>query len=170
MAEFRLAPAPAIARPPVEVGGTCLAECAPQAVTTLVLPPGNAAAAAPLPTIGRSTSTANGPLLRPSRERAYLLGPAAGFSAADSVHSLDQTGFWSCLALTGPGARAVLERVWRPDLGDAAFPPGAVARSALSQIPVILWRDGAASYRLMAPRSYAESLFQELEAALARVL
>lgn len=175
MAEFHLAAAPALAADPVEVANTRLAVARLASLITLVLRPGDPAALAAeldarglaLPEIGASEATAAGDrLLRPTRERAYLLGPVPDTGPAATFYALDQTGFWLVLSLTGPGARPVLERGWKPDLAGAAFPVGAVTRSTIGQVPVTLSRREAQGYLLMAPRSYGAALWHELETSL----
>lgn len=175
MADYRLTPTPAIAAAPVEIGGTRLAPRDPEGVQTLVLRPDDPAALAvgfeaalgTLPAIGRSGPTRAGAmLLRPSRERAVLIGRCPAPAPAPSFYSLDQTGFWAMIALEGDGARAVLERHWRPDLGDESLPPGAVAQSSLSGVSVILFRETSQGFRILAPRSYAAWLFDELATSL----
>jgi len=175
VADHRLTPSPAIAAAPVEIGGTRLVPREPKGVQTLVLRPGDPAALAagidaalgPLPMIGRSGSTRSGAvLLRPSRERGLLIGDCPMPTPTPSFHAIDQTGFWAMIALEGDGARAMLERHWRPDLDDAAFPPGAVAQSGLSGVPVTLFHETAEDYLILVPRSCAAWLFEDLATTL----
>ncbi|GGD28252.1 hypothetical protein [Sinisalibacter lacisalsi] len=175
MAEYRLTPTPAIAAAPVEIGGTRLAPRAPEAVQTLVLRTQDPAALAaaieaalgPLPAIGQSALTRAGAvLLRPSRERGLLIGRCPALTLTPNFHAVDQTGFWAMIALEGESARSVLERHWRPDLGDTRFPPGAVAQSSLSGVAVTLFRESAQGFGILAPRSYAAWLFDELATTL----
>lgn len=83
-----------------------------------------------------------------------------------SFYAIDQTGFWAMITVEGDGTRAVLERHWRPDLGDAAFPPGAVAQSSLSGVSATLFRETPQGFLILAPRSYAAWLFDELATTL----
>jgi hypothetical protein len=175
VAEHRLAPSPAITAAPLEIGETRLAPRPSVGVHMLVLSAGDPAALAaeieaafgPLPAIGRSARTRSGAmLLRPSRERGLCIGSGLAPSPATGFHSLDQTGFWAMISLQGSGARAVLERHWRPDLGDVAFPQGAVAQSSLSGVSATLFREAANSYLILVPRSYAAWLFDDLATTL----
>jgi len=179
MADFHLTPTPAIPDRPVEAGSTRLAPVEVAGIHTIVLPPNNPPRleeefekhVGPLPQIGRSSDAPDGALvLRPTRERAYLVGPGRSARPAATFYGLDQTGFWAAIELTGPGARQVLERNWRPDPGDGAFPKGAVTRSSIAQVPIILARRCAQTYLLLAPRSYAQSVFHTLAVSMRWVL
>lgn len=178
MPEFRLTASPAITRATVEIAETRLSSVELPGVHTLVLRAGDpdrlAAefkdAIGDLPDVGRSTQTSAGEVLRPSLERAYLLWNAPDLSEANMLYAVDQTSFWAVISLSGPGALPILERCWKPALSDSVFPVGAVARSNIAQIATILHRTGSEDYRLMAPRSYGESLFQDLERAMSWVL
>lgn len=179
MADLHLTATPAIMDPPVEIGATRLAAVEFEGVHTMVLRPDDPGAlaedfqrhVAPLPAIGQSGTTPAGDrVLRPTRERAYLIGPSPDTSRAATLFSLDQSGFWAAIELSGPGARAVLERSWRPDLGDGSFATGSVTRSSIGQIPTILARIDGQTYLLLAPRSYARSLFHNLATSLSWVL
>lgn len=175
MADFPLTPTPAITAAPVETGGTRLAARQAEGVQALVLRADDPAALAteieaafgPLPEIGYSAAIrSGGVLLRPSRERAMLIGRGPAPAPSSSFHRLDQTGFWAMVSLEGSGARSVLERHWKPDLGDAAFPPGAVAQSSLSNVSATLFRETENGFLILAPRSFAAWLFDELATTL----
>ena len=167
MADQRLIPTPAITAAPVRIGTTRFVPRVAEGVHALVLREGDPAALGPLPEIGRSAATRlGGVVLRLSRERAMLIGRGPAPAPSPSFHSLDQTGFWAMISLEGSSARGVLERHWRPDLDDAAFPPGSVAQSGLSAVPVTLFRETAEGYLILAPRSYAAWLFGELATTL----
>lgn len=179
MPEYRLTASPAITGSAVAIGDTRLAPVELPGVHTLVLRTGAPdrlgsefkGAVGDLPDIGRSTQTRSGDfVLRPSLERAYLIGEAPDFAQNDMFYAVDQTSFWATITLTGPGALPILERCWKPALSDAAFPVGAVTRSSISQIATILHRTAPETYLLMAPRSYGDALFQELARAMRWVL
>ncbi|WP_158275523.1 hypothetical protein [Maritimibacter sp. 55A14] len=182
MPELRLTETPAIVRAPVERGGTRLVAVGESGVLTLVLRRGDpqrlaqeigAALDCDLPAVGGSTDATGGArLLRPAAERAHLVTPGSSVPSAaegETFYGIDQSDYWSCLNLSGPLSRACLERLWKPDLGDAAFPPGAVARSALGPVAAVLCRLRPAAYLLLVPRSYAQAGFDELETSLAWV-
>ncbi|MEO6827913.1 MAG: sarcosine oxidase subunit gamma family protein [Microbacteriaceae bacterium] len=61
------------------------------------------------------------------------------------------------LELSGPSARAVLEKGAVIDLHPRAFGPGSAVSSTLGPVPVILWQtDDAPSYRILPRASFAD--------------
>lgn len=66
--------------------------------------------------------------------------------------------------LSGALAREALATLLPLDLHPRAFPDGAAAATLAAQIPLLLWRDGAA-FRLACARSYGASLHAALRAA-----
>ncbi len=73
-------------------------------------------------------------------------------------------GSRAVLELAGPLAREALATILALDLHPRAFPHGAAAATLGAQIPLLLWRHGAA-FRLACARSYAASLRAALLAA-----
>jgi sarcosine oxidase subunit gamma len=60
--------------------------------------------------------------------------------------------------LTGPRARAVLEKGCALDLHPRSFTPGTAVSTEVGNIPVILWKTGEESYRLFPRASFADVL------------
>ena len=60
--------------------------------------------------------------------------------------------------LTGPRARAVLEKGCALDLHPRSFAPGTAVSTEVGNIPVILWKTGEESYRLFPRASFADFL------------
>jgi len=60
--------------------------------------------------------------------------------------------------LTGPRARAVLEKGCALDLHPRSFTPGTAVSTEVGNIPVILWKTGEESYRLFPRASFADFL------------
>ena len=60
--------------------------------------------------------------------------------------------------LTGPRARAVLEKGCALDLHPRSFTPGTAVSTEVGNIPVILWKTGQESYRLFPRASFADFL------------
>lgn len=60
------------------------------------------------------------------------------------------------LELSGPSARAVLEKGCALDLHPRAFGPGTAVSTQLGPVPVILWQTAAQVYRVMPRASFAE--------------
>lgn len=60
--------------------------------------------------------------------------------------------------LTGPRARAVLEKGCSLDLHPRAFTAGTAFATEIGNIPVVLWKTGDESYRIFPRASFAEFL------------
>lgn len=76
----------------------------------------------------------------------------------------DQSSSYMVHALSGPSARALLQRGLAIDLDPSAFAPGAAAVSQIGHIGVVLWQVGAApDFRIAVWRSYAESFRRWIE-------
>lgn len=95
-----------------------------------------------------------------------LLGPAgdtqilaAGLEAALTgiAHSLvDVSHRQIALQVSGPHASAILNAGCPLDLDLAEFPPGMCTRTLLGKADIILWRTGAAEFRLEVWRSFSD--------------
>ncbi len=117
---------------------------------------------------GQSTSKGEVCCLWTGRGQAFLLGaapPALGGLAAVS----DQSDGWAVMALEGVQAEAVLARLVPLDLRAAGFGRGAVARSLLGHMPLIVMRTAVRSFQLMVFRSMAASAVHELDTAMRAV-
>ena len=71
--------------------------------------------------------------------------------------------------LDGPAAADVLSSACPIDLDAATFRPGSCARTLFGKCEVVLWRTGERAFRLEFWRSYADYVWQLLEAACADV-
>ncbi len=98
------------------------------------------------------------------RAQAFLIGAEAP-ALAGLAATTDQGDGWVALCLSGPAAAEVLMRLVPLDLRVAAFPPGAVARSGLNHMPLILWRREA-DFLVMTFRSMARTAWHEVETAM----
>lgn len=81
---------------------------------------------------------------------------------------VDMTHVRAALRLTGGGARAALEYVCALDLSDAMTPNGAAARTLVAGVATEVIRDdvgGDPSYLMLMSRSFAQSVWERLEAA-----
>ncbi|RGE24381.1 sarcosine oxidase subunit gamma [Leucobacter sp. wl10] len=90
------------------------------------------------------------------RQRA---GDAAGAEAAlDGLpgQAVDLSANRTILELTGSRVREVLEKGCRADLHPRAFAAGAAIATQLAQVPLILHRSGAQSFRLYPRASFAD--------------
>jgi sarcosine oxidase, subunit gamma len=60
------------------------------------------------------------------------------------------------LELTGPQARAVLEKGCPVDLHPRAFGPGRAVATTLARVPLLLWQTEDETYRLLPRSSFAD--------------
>lgn len=77
--------------------------------------------------------------------------------AGDQSYVTDQSDGWALLRVSGPRSRAALERICMLDLHPDIFTVGAVARTVMDHLGVIIHRDDEHSFLLMSARSSAES-------------
>jgi sarcosine oxidase subunit gamma len=70
--------------------------------------------------------------------------------------AVDVSANRTALELTGPSARAVLEKGCPLDLHPRTFAPGRAVTTTLARIPVLLWQTGETSYRLLPRSSFAD--------------
>lgn len=81
---------------------------------------------------------------------------------------VDESDGWVVLDLSGPRVTDALAKLLPIDLHPKSFRAGDVALTVAEHINARLWRlSEPNSYRLAAPRSYAESLFRSLASAAA---
>jgi sarcosine oxidase subunit gamma len=82
----------------------------------------------------------------------------------DHAALTDQSDSWVQIELTGPAARDTLERLLPIDTHPSAFPEGAVARSVIEHLGVIVLRQPSDenSFLLLGPRSSAKSFLHAL--------
>lgn len=126
-----------------------------------------AALGAPLPPPGTSGAWPGGRILWIGLDLWLVEGEAPrGLDGGAAVG--DQSDAWAGLRLTGGDAAEVLARLVPLDLDRAAFPPGAVARSRLRHVPLVLVA-GDPGFELLVPRSYAGTAVAELAAAMRAV-
>ena len=82
-----------------------------------------------------------------------------------TAHVTDQSDGWAMLALSGPNAPAIMERLCMLDLHEDRFPVGAVSRTVMEHHGVILLREAGDTYLMLSPRSYARSFLHAVETA-----
>jgi heterotetrameric sarcosine oxidase gamma subunit len=169
------------------VGTTRLSEVADLAIVSIAAPLGGAdALAAALaqafgaawPAPGRTVEAPEGlRLLGLANDQAFALLPRrAGLAAPAIAAALDgaaycteQTDGWVALRLSGPLALAALERTCMLDLDPDRFPPGAIARTLMEHLGVILLREGPDAFLLLSASSSARSFLHVLETSIANV-
>lgn len=94
---------------------------------------------------------------------SYLRAGVSGGGAAVVDLSANRTTF----RLEGASAQAVLEKGCPLDLHPRAFTPGTAVASTIGRVPVILWKVGTDSYRILPRASYADYLGRWLIDAMA---
>ena len=91
-------------------------------------------------------------------------GPAAVTSALVAAvaegpgSATDLSANRTTFELTGPSARAVLEKGCALDLHPRAFADDSAYVTTLGPVPVIIWKDDAESYRILPRSSFADFL------------
>jgi sarcosine oxidase subunit gamma len=91
-------------------------------------------------------------------------GPAAMVSALqealgqDAGQAVDLSANRTTFELTGPSARAVLEKSCALDLHPRAFAPGTAFVTEIGLIPALLWKVDAEKYRIFPRASFADFL------------
>nr|WP_258571055.1 sarcosine oxidase subunit gamma family protein [Flavimaribacter sediminis] len=76
--------------------------------------------------------------------------------AGDQGSVTDQSDGWALLRVSGPGSRTALERICMLDLHPDIFTVGAVARTVMEHLGMIIHRNDEHSFLLMSARSSAE--------------
>lgn len=110
------------------------------------------------PAPGRSEAAGNVRVIWSGRDAALVLGARVEVEGAVCV---DQSDGWAALLLGG-AVRGVLVRLCPLDLRDRAFPEGSAARSLLKHVPVLLMRVSEGEWLLLAPRSMAGTVLEDL--------
>lgn len=161
---------------PLSAGGATLTELAPAPVTSVApFRDKERAVAAALkklglgwPEPGRSFRAGDAACLWTGMDQAFLVGADPGGLARIAALT-DQSDGWARMRLEGPAAGAVLARLVPLDLRPAAFPEGAVARSGLNHMMMVLVREGPDSFGIMVFRSMAGSAVHEIGVAMRAV-
>lgn len=187
MPEFTLTAEPPLAGVRHSFGDTVLQAPGGMALVSIALPLGaeNAALKAvksaygvALPEVGTSVVTKSGArLMRMATDQALVWFAHATPDAEPHVqgqlkgkaYTTDQTDVWCALELSGPDARAALERICMLDLHDAGFAIDATKRSMMEHLGVIITRTGADSWLLMSGSSSAGSFLHAIETSLKNV-
>lgn len=116
-----------------------------------------------LPPMGRAAPFAGGV--------AWSFAPGVamvvGGPRPDQGRVADQSGGFVLLRLSGPAAAEVLARGCRLDLHESAFGIGAVARTPIAQVGVILHRTAPTTFEMLVPATLARSFAHFLTTAAA---
>ncbi len=115
-----------------------------------------------LPPMGRSAPLWGGTALPVAPGTCLVVGGAPPALPREVAAVVDQSGGFVVLHFAGPDAAEALARICRLDLHETAFPDGAVARTPMAQVPVILHRAGPTAYELVVPATLAVSFTHAL--------
>lgn len=79
-------------------------------------------------------------------------------AAVHEAHAsvVDVSANRAVLELSGPSARAVLEKGCPTDLHATRFTPGTAVTTTLARIPLLLWQVGPETYRLLPRSSFSD--------------
>ena len=132
------------------------------------------------PECGKSTVSTDGStrFLGMQKDQAFALFKFQGDNAVSEIakalgeaaYYTDQSDSWAMLRISGPRVRSALERICPLDLHQNAFALGAVARTMMEHLAVIILRTDQESFLLMSPRSSARSFLHILETTIEHVL
>ena len=89
---------------------------------------------------------------------ATLTGALVEAVAEGPGSATDLSANRTTFELTGPSAREVLEKGCALDLHPRAFAEGSAYVTTLGPVPVIIWKTGAESYRILPRSSFADFL------------
>lgn len=169
---MKLAPQNAWGEIPADTGGLRIAPIELDSVTEVMVLDATVASlelekalGLALPEPSRSASKGEVRVLWSGRESVLALGSLVEIEGAVCV---EQSDGWAALELSGP-VREVLARLCPLDLRDAAFPPGATARTLLHQVGVSLTRLDDEWWLLLVPRTMTGTVLTDLCAAAVRV-
>ena len=166
-----------------------LSEITDFALVSMAIPLGGGAAlqnkmtvkfGANFPECGKSTVSTDGGtrFLGMQRDQTFALFKFQGDDAVSEIsktlgetaYYTDQSDSWAMLRISGPRARSTLERICPLDLHQNVFALGAVARTMMEHLAVIILRTDKDAFLLMSPRSSASSFLHTLETTIKHVL
>ena len=163
---------------PVAAGALRLTEVAPGRMTALAPFRGREAALGAAlsrahglgwPGPGQVVAGEDGAVQWFGRALALLIGPEPDPVLAEHAALTDQSDAWAVLRLEGAGASAVMARLTPLDLRPGCFGEWATARTEVAHMAGAVTRAGPDAYEIMAVRSMAARLEQELCLAMRRV-
>ncbi len=168
--------------------GVELHEAVGLAIVSMALPLGNedaakkaikAAYAADLPAVGKSVLSKDKMvrLAMLGQDQAFAIfkhdGPDARSLVAgkirDAAYTTDQTDVWVGLVISGPRARAALERICPLDLDPGIFATNDVARTNMEHLGTLIVRVCEDTFLMMSASSSAGSFLHAVETSIRNV-
>lgn len=89
-------------------------------------------------------------------EGSALLGPLVDALGDEPGQVVDLSANRTVIELSGPSARAVLEKGCPADLHPRAFTAGTAITTVLGPVPVLLWKTGDQTFRVLPRASFAD--------------
>lgn len=136
----------------------------------------NLPVALPLPLPGQSTLSDNRRvrLISQGVDQYFLLNldethpdeRTLGARLGDKAYLCDQSDAWVMLRLSGPSARAALERLCMLDLDPSQFPVHSAGRTTMEHLGVLIVAEAQDSFLLLSASSSAQSFWTAVEQSL----
>ena len=118
------------------------------------------------PAAGRATGKEGARLVWFGLDQAMLIGPVPDARLSEFAAVVDQSDGWAVLRLQGPQAEDVLARLVPVDIRAGHFKRGQTMRTQLQHLHVSITRIGVELFQIMAMRSMAKTLVDELHGAM----
>jgi methylglutamate dehydrogenase subunit D len=185
VSEFTLTAVPALGGHDENYDGTGLRELTDMAIVSLGLPLNGEAAArkaiatafgATMPPVGNSVLSKDGltrlARLGPDQLFAFFTNPSADAEQViaarlnGTAYTTDQSDVWVALEISGPNARAALERICPLDLHPDIFATGNAARTVMEHLGTLILRIGPDKFMLLSASSSARSFLHALEVSI----
>ena len=189
MANFTLtakSPLSGVAR---EYDGVSIAEITGKAIVSIAIPDGGEKKLATaitksyqtdMPKVGLSSVSFDGKtqFLGLQKDQMFAVfdydGDDAVLHVADRLKSAgyftNQSDSWAMLAVSGPESRTALMRICSLDLDKDTFVEGAVVRTVMEHLGVIIFRSQADCFLIFTTRSTAQSLLHAVETSISNIL
>ncbi len=88
---------------------------------------------------------------------------------AEAAYLTDQSDSWAIVKVSGPRSRETLNRICPVDLDPGAFATGAVARTLMEHLGVIIVREDQDTFMLMSARSSAHAFWHAVETSIRNI-
>ena len=129
------------------------------------------------PTGGSSQTHVDGmTLLGLAQDQAFLLFDETNTTTAsiatalgDHAYLTDQSDSWAMLRMAGPLTRVTLERTCPIDMDPAVFPVGAVTRTQMEHLAIIVHREAVDEFLLLSPTSSARSFLHMIQTSVRNI-
>lgn len=185
MAEFQLTPKSPLDGIVLSIGGTKIREVTGSAIVSIAIANGGEAGLknaileayhVEQPAIGQSaiTEVDNARFLGLQRNQLFVLFDCdaprreqiVAAKLGEAAYLTDQSDGWVILRLSGEKSIPALQRICMLDLELAQFPPGAVARTVMEHLDVIIVREAPDTFLLISARSSAQSFLHAIETSV----